>query len=157
MNCGEFVGIVKSGQPVILRRHSKEYIRLAENALSVVAEDGTHICLWLAANRKFKRILASFSHRFIIERSGCHSDFVEVKRFRETSWFLRKWQEMQEARDWTSTHNFPNLIEVATFVYLTLIPEYWMICLQRAGESALEASPLVEHEHLHTDTDGYDF
>ena len=137
MNCAEFIDILKSGQPIILRRHSKEYVRVSENSLSVVSEAGTHVCLWLAANRKFKRTLRRFSSH--------------IPNFGETSCFLNKWDDMREARNW-SPENFPGLREIATFVYLTLVPEYWMICLE-VGE---EAVPLVQHGELHTGVSDYD-
>jgi hypothetical protein len=137
MNCAEFIGIVKSGQPILLRRHSKEYVRLGENSLSVVIAHETHICLWLASNRKFKRILRRFA------------DDIRVQ---ETTRFLQQWQEIGTARDWSVT-NFPGFQEIATFVYLTLIPEYWQIYLEVEGE---EAIPLIEHDSVHTDTGDYD-
>jgi hypothetical protein len=138
MNCAEFIDIVKSGQPIVLRRHSKEYVRLSENALSVVIAYETHICLWLASNRKFKRILRRFGDDI---------------RAEETTHFLHQWQEIGTARDWTVT-NFPGFQEIATFVYLTLIPEYWAIYLEVDGKPAEEALPLVEHEGIHMDSGG---
>jgi len=138
MNCAEFIDIVKSGQPIVLRRYSKEYIRLSENALSVVIAYETHICLWLAANRKFKRILRRFGDDI---------------RAEETTRFLQQWQEIGTARDWTVS-NFPGFQEIATFVYLTLIPEYWAIYLEVDGKPAEEALPLVEHESMHTESGG---
>jgi hypothetical protein len=137
MNCPEFIGIVKSGQPIILRRYSKEYVRIAENSLSVVTAHETHICLWLASNRKFKRILRRFS---------------EDIRVGETNYFLRQWQEIGTARAWSSKDNFPGLHEIATFVFMTLIPEYWKIYLE--GEE--EMVPVIEHDSIHLDNEGYD-
>jgi hypothetical protein len=147
MNCAEFIDILKSGQPILLRRHSKEYVWLTENSLSVVAENKVLLCIWLAADFKSKRYLlnnfdSNWNHR--------------VKSFRETFWFLNRWQEMREARGWSTTINFPGLNEIATFVYLTLIPEYWTIYLEVEGKPAEEALPLIEHENLHSDTSGYD-
>jgi hypothetical protein len=142
MNCAEFIDILKSGQPIILRRYSKEYVRLSENSLSIVTGTGEHICLWLAANRKFKRILSA----------GTVVDFViSKKNLQELVWFLNRWQEMRQARRW-SPRNFPGLHEIAAFVYLTLTPEYWQIYLA-IGE---EAVPLVEHGDLHTDLGAYE-
>ena len=138
MNCAEFIGIVKSGQPILLRRNSKEYIRLGENSLSVISGNGAHICLWLASNRKFKRILRRFA------------DDIRVE---ETTRFLQQWQEIGTARDWTVT-NFPGFQEIAAFVYLTLIPEYWQIYLEVEGKPE-EAVPLIEREGVHMDTGNY--
>lgn len=139
MNVAEFTGIVKSGSPVILRRRSNEYIRLSENGLSVV-RDNCHLTLWLASNRKFKRVLTTLASPGAMEP------------FRETHRFLEVWKEIREARQW-SPHSFPDLNEIAAFVYLTLIPEYWTIYLEREGQEPL---PLIEHESLHADTGGYD-
>jgi hypothetical protein len=152
MNCGEFIDILKSGQPILLRRHSKEYIRLSENSLSVTTENGVHLCLWLAASRHFKRIIRSLNLK---ENHYPAIDLSRVGRFRETLAFLYRWEEMRTARDW-SPHNFPGLTEIATFVYLTLIPEYWMIYLEVEGKPAEEALPLVTHEKMYTDIAGYD-
>ena len=148
MNCAEFIGILKSGQPIILRRSSKEYLRLAENSLSVVTGVGKHFTLWLASNRKFKRILRSS----IYLTPGFHteSDFLELLPF------LRRWEEMAKVRNWSDNANFPYIREIATFVYLTLIPEYWTIYLEVEGKPPEEALPLIEHGSLHTDNVGYD-
>jgi hypothetical protein len=123
MNCAEFIGILKSGQPLILRRHSKEYLRLAENSLSVVTVSGKHLCLWLAANHKFKRILrvvpqnppevSPTASRLINRLRG---GLPNIRDFRELVFFLRYWEEMRRARLWAPNYNFPGLTEVATFV-----------------------------------------
>jgi hypothetical protein len=63
---------------------------------------------------------------------------------------------MRKVRHWAPNANFPDLTEIATFVYMTLIPEYWTIYLEVEGKPVEEALPLVEHESLHTDSDGYD-
>jgi hypothetical protein len=154
MNCPEFIDILKSGQPIILRRHSKEYIRLTDNSLSVIAESGMHACLWLAANRKFKRIIRSVS----LDNNGksWKIDTLPLFHFRDITGFLRRWEEMRQVRNWAPTANFPDLTEIAAFVYLTLIPEYWTIYLELAGKPAEEALPLIEHESLHSDSGGYD-
>jgi hypothetical protein len=146
MNCAEFIEIIKSGQPIIFRRHSREYIRLSSDSLSVISENGTHLCLWLAAIRHFKRILRSLDPSW----------GAQGVQFRETLGFLYRWEEMREVRRWGPNLNFPALREIATFVYLTLVPEYWTIYLEREGQPLEEALPLIEHESLHTDTGGYD-
>ena len=150
MNCPEFIEILKSGQPIILRRHSREYIRLTENSLSVISKEGVHYCLWLAANRKFKRIICSVS-----ADNNWKIDTLFLGYFREMAWFLKQWQEIREVRGWTLFY-FPGLNEIATFVYLTLIPEYWMIYLEVEGKPAEEALPLITHEKMYTDVSGYD-
>lgn len=144
MNCPEFINIVKSGQPIIFRRNSKEYVRITENSLSVITEHGEHLCLWLSANRKFKRMLRTL---------GGESNIIN---FKETHRFLNQWQEIREARDWSSD-NFPSFYEIATFAYLTLVPEYWTIYLEVEGKPAEEVLPLIEHESIHSDSSGYDF
>jgi hypothetical protein len=164
MNCAEFIGILKSGQPVILRRHSKEYVRLTKDSLSLVTESGSHVCLWLAANRKFKRILRTVpknwdlskpitgSQRLIDRLKGVSG----IRDFRELISFLRCWKEMCTVRNWSSEDNFPAFSEIAIFVYLTLIPEYWTISLEVEGKPAEEALPLIEHESVHSDNGDYD-
>ena len=138
----------------MLRRRSKEYFRLTENSLSVIAKDGVHLCLWLAANRRFKCILRSLS----LERSHPLAVLEPFRwgEYRETVGFLYRWEEMRRARHWGPKLNFPELSEIAAFVYLTLIPEYWAIYLEREGQPPGEALPLVEHESLHSDLSGYD-
>src|SRR5262247_3390369 len=121
MNCAEFIDIVKSAQPILLRRHSREYLRLAENSLSLVSSSGQYLTLWLAENRKFKRIL---------RRTYQLPKFPHLYDFREFLPFLRRWEEMVEVRKWSEKTNFPDLREIAVFTYLTLIPEYWTIYLE---------------------------
>jgi len=165
MNCAEFIGILKSGQPIILRRSSKEYLRLSESSLTVVTGKNQHLTLWLAANPKFKRILRAIlespeslpnkaTERLLYRLRGF---LPSIRDFQELVPFLRNWEMMRQARNWSSESNFPNFREIASFVYLTLIPEYWQIYLEVEGRPAEEASPLVEHENLHTDTGGYDY
>ena len=144
MNCAEFIDIVKSGQPVLFRRHSKEYIRLAERSLAIVAEDEKHYVLWIVAERKFQSILR-----------GTVPTERYRKVLRETVSFLNRWQEMADARDW-SRRNFPSLTEIATFIYMTLIPEYWMIYLEIERKPAEEALPVVAHEKMYMEVTGYD-
>ena len=165
MNCAEFMGIVKSPQPILLRRHSKEYLRLASDSLSLITESGSHLCLWLAADRKFKRILrevaenpypprASMAAQRLLDR--LRGGLPNIRHFRELVPFLRRWEEMRTARNWSSEKNFPVFSEIAAFVYLTLIPEHWTIYLEVEGKPPEEALPLIEHESLHSDSSGYD-
>ena len=169
MNCAEFSGIIKSGQPILLRRHSKEYLRLATDSLSLVTEKNSHVCLWLAANHKFKRILRAVPQNWDPPKSdppklGTASQTLldrlrgisGIRDLRELIPFLRRWEEMRTARNWSEEPNFPTFSEIAVFVYLTLIPEHWTIYLEVEGKSPEEALPLIEHASLHSDSDDYD-